>query len=228
MADRIWTTTQLGTAWLTCDPDCGWSEHDNPYDAEHEFNRIVDHLRDESSEGWHEAADTAAWGIWIPIERLRLTATAWPDDDTEDGKRCRDAGWDAILEGMVERVAPDTPAMEFCIRMEAMAHQAAREEIARLKAEVERLRRTLAVEQGDDSAGQPPEGWSHEIDLTEDENGIIQHVWTGPGGWVHGSPYEGWAVSRWRPGAAPLAVPYATALEAMEAADRKAQEARDV
>jgi hypothetical protein len=143
MSDRKWPATKLGSAWMTYDPDDGWYEYDNPSDAENAFGQIVDHLRDEASEAWHESADTAAWGIWIPIERLRLVATAWPDDDTEDGERCRDAGRDAILEGVVERVDADSAALDFCVRRESAAFAALRAERDEARAEVERLRAVI-------------------------------------------------------------------------------------
>jgi hypothetical protein len=143
MSDRKWPATKIGSAWMTHDPDDGWYEYDNPSDAESAFGQIVDHLRDEASEAWHESADTAAWGIWIPIERLRLVATAWPDDDTEDGERCKDAGWDAILDGVVERVEADSAALDFCGRRAAATISALRAERDEARAEVERLRAVI-------------------------------------------------------------------------------------
>lgn len=145
MSDRQWPVTKLGTAWLAYHPEDGWSEFDNPADAEACFGQIVDHLRDEASEAWHESADTAAWGIWIPIERLRLEATAWPDDDTEDGERCRSAGWDAFLSGNPEKVEPDAAAIDFCVRREAAAFASMRERVEALEAEVARLRPLRAL-----------------------------------------------------------------------------------
>lgn len=143
MSDRQWPTTKIGTAWLTYDPEDGWSEHDNPNDAMIEFGAIVDHLRDESSDGWHESADTAAWGIWIPIERLRLTVTARAEDDTEEGERCRDEGWDALLDGAVERVEPDAHAEGFCTAKRAAVIAELRIQIAALEAERDALRADL-------------------------------------------------------------------------------------
>lgn len=88
--------------------------------------------------------------------------------------------------------------------------------------EVERLSRVLRVEQGDDSAGNPPSGWSHGLDLTEDAGAIIRHVWTGPPGEVYGSPHEGWRFTRTRGLYRENQPFHETALEAMEAADRAA------
>lgn len=143
MSDRKWPVSRVGTRWLTYCPRDGWDEHDTAGEAERAFGAIVDHLRDESADGWYESADTAAWGVWIPIERLRLVATAWSDDDTGDGERCRDAGWDAMLDGVVERVDRDSAALDFCVSVEAGAHKAARERIAELESEVDRMRDAL-------------------------------------------------------------------------------------
>lgn len=161
MTTRQWPATKIGTAWLTYDPDDGWSEHDNPSDAEREFGAIVDHLRDESSDGWHESADTAAWGVWIPIERLRLVATAWPDDDTEDGERCKDAGWDAFLSGNPEKVEPDAAAIDFCVRQEIAAFASMLERVEVLEAERDELRAEVAAlkatpKPADSIPGAPP------------------------------------------------------------------------
>lgn len=110
-APKQWPNAVIGPKWLVYEPEDGWTTCDTRDDAEEEFARAVDYRRDEASEGWHESADQIAWGVWIPIERLKLVATAWPDDDTEDGERCRDAGWDAMLDGVVERVECDASAL---------------------------------------------------------------------------------------------------------------------
>lgn len=151
MSDRKWPASVMGTRWLTYCPHDGWDEHDAPEEAESAFGAIVEHLSDESADGWHESADRAAWGVWLPIERLRLVAAAWSDDDSGDGERCREAGWDAFLNGVVERVEPDSAALEYCVKVEAGAHAAAREEIARLRAEVERLGAWLCRIDGGDN-----------------------------------------------------------------------------
>lgn len=110
---KQWPNAAISTKWLVYDPEDGWTERDTRDEAEAEFGRAVDYRRDEASECWHESADSIAWGVWIPIERLKLVATAWPDDDSEEGERCRDAGWDAMLDGVVERVEPDQAARDW-------------------------------------------------------------------------------------------------------------------
>ena len=88
-----------GCVWLTYDPDDGWEQYDTEREARDALDCIVDHLRDDSSEGWHEEAEQAALYRCERVASLVLTTTATSDDDTEDGGRCRSNGWDFIARG---------------------------------------------------------------------------------------------------------------------------------
>ena len=88
-----------GCVWLTYDPDDGWEQYDTEREARDALDCIVDHLRDDSSEGWHEEAERAALYRCERAASLVLTTTATRDDDTEDGRRCRSEGWDFFARG---------------------------------------------------------------------------------------------------------------------------------
>ena len=121
----------------------------------------------------------------------------------------------------VERLRADSPPPADA-ELLALANRTLAADLAKVRADRDRLARILAVEQGDDSAGNPPSGWSHGLDLTEDAGAIIRHVWTGPPGEVYGSPHEGWRFTRTRGLYRENQPFHETALEAMEAADRAA------
>jgi hypothetical protein len=97
--------------YIVNDPDTGAELYYDEADARHAFDRVVERLREESGDGWHEDAAAAFWGEVIPRQRLVLRVTARPGDGTAEGERCAAAGWDYIAEGVVEDVtAPDPTA----------------------------------------------------------------------------------------------------------------------
>lgn len=82
--------------WLVYCPVTGWEAFDTEVEARLAFDATVDLMRDESSEGWHEAAETAVLVQGDVVAGVRLRVTAGAEDDTEDGERCRAAGWDYL------------------------------------------------------------------------------------------------------------------------------------
>jgi hypothetical protein len=97
--------------YIVNDPEYGPELHETETDARHAFDRIVERLREEAGDGWHDDADSAFWGEVIPRQRLVLRVTARAEDNSEDGEWCREAGLDYLAEGVVEDVtAPDPTA----------------------------------------------------------------------------------------------------------------------
>lgn len=76
------------------------------------FDALVERLGDQSSDGWHEDAESACWGELVPRQRLALRITARAEDDTPEGAKCRAEGWDYMAEGEVVDVAPPAPTAE--------------------------------------------------------------------------------------------------------------------
>jgi len=97
--------------YIVNDPDTGAELYYYEAEARAHFDRIVERLREEAGDGWHDDAESAFWGEVIPRQRLVLHTTAWAEDDSEDGEWCREAGLDYIAEGVVEDVPiPDPTA----------------------------------------------------------------------------------------------------------------------
>lgn len=82
----------LMPVWLTYCPHDGWEEHETRAEAEIWLDRIVDALRDEAAEGWHEAAEDARLVEARVVRRLELRVT-----------ECLD-GWDYRAEGVLADV----------------------------------------------------------------------------------------------------------------------------
>lgn len=94
--------------YIVNDPDTGSELYYYEAEARHAFDRIVERLREEAGDGWHDDADSAFWGEVVPRQRLVLRVTARPSDGTAEGERCAAAGLDYLAEGVVEDVdAPD-------------------------------------------------------------------------------------------------------------------------
>ena len=95
----------INDRWLVTGPDGEREIYDTEADAREVFDRIVDDLRDEAGDGWHDSADDTAIYRMVEVARMELRVTAHAEDQTEDGERCRAAGWDYFAEGVVvERV----------------------------------------------------------------------------------------------------------------------------
>ena len=100
--------------YIVNDPDTGSELYYYEAEARHAFDRIVERLREEAGDGWHDDADSAFWGEVIPRQWLVLRVTATPNDGTPEGERCAAADWAFIAEGVVEDVPaaaaqPDPP-----------------------------------------------------------------------------------------------------------------------
>lgn len=104
--------------WGVMDPHDGLDVYDEEAEAQAAFDRLVDALRDESSDdGWAEDAESCALYRMEPVLRLRLEICARSDDDTEDGQRCRYAGWDYLARGVVDEVS-STDLAALCDELE--------------------------------------------------------------------------------------------------------------
>jgi len=93
-----------GDRWGVYDPQDGLDIYDDEREARTAFDHLVQTLREESSDGWADDAESCALYRLVPVARLRLEVVARAEDETEDGERCRAAGWDYFAKGVVEEV----------------------------------------------------------------------------------------------------------------------------
>jgi hypothetical protein len=159
--------------WILCIPDCGLEEFDTLTEARDAFDRAVDHLRDEASDGWSEDVESLRLFRCEVVAQLRLRTVATAEDDTEDGERCRDAGWGYFAEGVVEETEPEVEAL--------------RAELRDRDAHIERLRLELACERGEPGPWVDA-GWLQPMS----RNRSRLELWT-----VDGGPAAGASGSRW-------------------------------
>lgn len=89
----------MGERWGVYDPHDGLTIYDDETEARAAFDRLVEALREESADGWADDAESCALYRLEPIARLRLEVYAHSGDDTENGERCRRAGWDYLARG---------------------------------------------------------------------------------------------------------------------------------
>ena len=84
--------------YLVFDPCDGWRECIDARDALASFDTIEGYHRDESVDGIHEDVEQAGLFVAIPVAALTIVKTADAEDDTEDSRRCREAGWDFLAD----------------------------------------------------------------------------------------------------------------------------------
>ena len=88
---------QAGSEWMTYDPiDSGYDPHYTEADARDVFAALVDDARDRGGDGWSEEAEQIALYRLVPVATTKLRHTSTSTDDTDDGAKCRAAGWDFL------------------------------------------------------------------------------------------------------------------------------------
>jgi hypothetical protein len=116
--------------WIVFVPGNGYEGYDTEAGALDAFQRAAEDLHaDAAHDGWPEGTECLAIYEAHPLRTFELEVTAMPDDDTEDGERCRDGKWDFYAEG---RVAKHASTAEYIKALE--------NEVEKLRAERAHLR----------------------------------------------------------------------------------------
>lgn len=96
--------------WVTWDPTQESHDfHHSEAGALATLDSIVDEMRSNAGEGWHESTECAAAYALVPIAMVRLKTIGKRGDGTENGEICDERDWDFMAEAEIVRVEK-TPA----------------------------------------------------------------------------------------------------------------------
>ena len=101
----------MTTIWLTYDPEEGFEEHADEAEGRAALDGLLDHHKDQASDGVHEAVEAVALYRCERIASIRQTVTATAEDQTEAGAWCRARGFDFTV---VLDVVDEPPTADAC------------------------------------------------------------------------------------------------------------------
>jgi len=86
------------TIWMTYCPEDGYEEYGTEQEGRDALDGLLDVHRDWASDGVHEDVESVALFRCERVAHVKQTVTATAEDKTEDGKTCRERGWDFMVE----------------------------------------------------------------------------------------------------------------------------------